>query len=66
MSKKNKYPLRRIIKQTNGEYKGHHFAKLNLLECGHKVPVPSDIYGERTPVRQRCRLCYEEGNENNR
>lgn len=59
---KRKYPLRRFIEITEGDYKGTHFSRLSLLECGHKVPVSRDMYAETSPVSQRCRLCWEEQN----
>lgn len=57
---KRKYPLRKFIEITEGDYKGIHFSRLSLLECGHKVPVSRDMYAETSPVSQRCRLCWED------
>lgn len=57
---KNKYPLRKVIQRNlTGDYKGIHFNRLHLLECGHMVPPSRDMYGELNSERQRCRLCFE-------
>lgn len=50
---RNKYPLRKVVKRIIGEHKVE-------LECGHIVNPSSDMYGETHPIRQRCRLCYQE------
>lgn len=45
------YPLRKILFR---EYI-HDY-----LECGHKLPIPSDIIGTYYPERRRCHKCAKE------
>lgn len=32
---------------------------VEVLECGHKQAVKTDIYGETNAVRRRCRKCRD-------
>lgn len=58
---KRAYPLRKIIKENvPGTINGLQFSRTNLLECGHHAARSSDMYGETSPERQRCRTCYKE------
>ncbi len=58
---KRAYPLCKIISMNmSGWLRGIKSDRLNLLECGHYVYPSTDMYGYTSPVRQRCRECYNE------
>ena len=53
---RNRYPLKKVVGSVPGK------AWRIILECGHEVNAASDIYGQTSPVRQRCRLCFNNMN----
>lgn len=56
---KRAWPLRKVVKENiPGIINGIQFSRTNLLECGHHVVRSTDIYGETSPVKQRCGTCY--------
>ena len=66
--KLNTDPLRKIVEIVFEPMKDIHGNPLiihgdemqqrrELLECGHKVRVKQDIYGETNATRRRCRQC---------
>lgn len=60
MSFAHLYPLRKIEDHWTNPSNGLVF---EVLECGHKQRVKSDIYGETHPVRRRCRRCFVDAEE---
>lgn len=56
---KRKYPLRKVVERdVRGDYNDIPNRRLNLLECGHKIPCATDFYGQIFSAKQRCRECY--------
>jgi hypothetical protein len=62
-NQKTKYPLRKVIgiesvQISDGKYDGIKvFVNREKLECGHTIPIPSDIYGETNAYFRRCKQC---------
>lgn len=63
MKKKETRPLRRIVRTEIEEVKGTWGMAINriyeVLECGHRVSVRKDFYGETNAYRRRCRFCQK-------
>lgn len=59
MKLREKYgPLRKIVGYAenpalNGVY------NYEILECGHRVKIKTDIHGETNAYRRRCRYCRD-------
>lgn len=49
-------PLRKITGYENIPVLGGYL-QYEILECGHKQSVKTDIYGETNANRRRCRKC---------
>lgn len=54
MPDKRSYPLRKVVER--GRNDAWDFSK-DYLECGHILPTPVDIIGERYPEKRRCHKC---------
>lgn len=52
-ARKTDYPLRKVLRR----YESKAGPDMELLECGHRMPRPSDMRGPTTASRRRCRLC---------
>lgn len=55
-------PLRTVIARrlwpvTVGASGNSYNLPSDLLECGHRLGVASDMVGDRYPDRRRCRKC---------
>lgn len=56
--KKPRTKLRRVIDWGGISIKGHVLPIwYELLECGHIIRTPTDIFGETSADRRRCRKC---------
>lgn len=57
-------PLRKIVERQFVDVPMPSGRKLTriyeLLECGHRQPEKSDIYGPTNADRRRCRKCLKE------
>lgn len=54
MADRRSYPLRKVVER--GRDNELDFSK-DYLECGHILPTPVDIIGERYPDKRRCHKC---------
>lgn len=65
-------PLRRIVDHErqeimsgyteDGDYIGPPvYRYVEVLECGHRVGVKADAFGETVAVRRRCKKCAKSG-----
>lgn len=56
-------PLRKVIREEQREIVPGTVPRVtrwvHVLECGHVLPEPSDIYGRRNAARRRCRKCAQ-------
>lgn len=61
MGLREKYgPLRKIISYEQKEIEGTDILRpVEVLECGHRVWIKTDIYGETNAYRRRCRYCRD-------
>lgn len=58
MRLRDKYPLRKVIKNVDGK------PWLVVLECGHEMCMSTDKFGYKTlPKRQRCIYCPKNDRE---
>lgn len=49
-------PLRKVINRFTND----NGVRREQLECGHEIGQAQDMYGDRYPVRRRCRKCLKE------
>ncbi len=58
---RDKYgPLRRVIGYEKRAIEGTDIMiGVEILECGHRVCIKTDIYGETNAYRRRCRYCRD-------
>ena len=54
-------PLRKIVETVIEYEKDQHGweypRRFEILECGHKVTIRKDIYGETNAYRRLCKKC---------
>lgn len=49
-------PLRKIV--GHRQHPRHESITVEILECGHWVPIKQDFYGETNAYCRRCWKCY--------